>query len=322
LSGEGIFPGEQARTFFEVAMSEVFHSVVIDGKTYHLPFIEEIPFDEQQDAEFGDSIKLAGKVEVPIVVWKERRTADSETVVDGAHRTIWVFRLGLPTPPIQVRSFKSEAEALEYVYLVNYRRRHLTKQELDDERKERIARVAEARVAGQSTRAIAEQEKISQPQVLRDLQKAGDTGGVSPGSKPNTEEEIPPSPPPKVTGKDGKTYNATQPQVPLFCPKCTRVGPVKDCKECARLAEERGRKPRAKRAPSQNGKAIATVKDLETHLGHARAVLDKLARQYGLAEEGKPIRGDAAYKEIEKQFKALFSGVEKWVKSHAKAKAK
>ena len=64
-------------------------------------------------------------------------------------------------------------------------------------RAERIKRVAEKRREGKSTRAIAEEEGISQPQVMHDLKEAGDTP-VSP--EPET-----------ITGKDGKTYSATQP---------------------------------------------------------------------------------------------------------------
>lgn len=90
----------------------------------------------------------------------------------------------------------------EYVEAVNDERRH----ETSDERQERIERIAERRKAGESLRTIAEAEGISEAQTRRDLEAAisGAPGGGAPEIE--TKEE-----PPKVTGRDGKKYDAKKP---------------------------------------------------------------------------------------------------------------
>jgi hypothetical protein len=174
-----------------------------------------------------------------------------------------------------------------------------------------------ARTEGKSLPTIAKEEEISVGQVQRDLETASTLSGgdkVEPAGG-------------KVTGQDGRTRPAT-PAKPLpkavetgslFCSKCTRLGPVTGCSECATLAAERGRKEPKKRT-SLNGQVLTTAKDFETHVGHARNILDKLARQYGLAPDGKAIRGDAGYKDIEKQMSELMKSVKEWCKGHGKKK--
>ena len=90
-----------------------------------------------------------------------------------------------------------------FVLSENLHRRHL-----DAEARQRV--VALLRAKGESTRAIAEKVGVSQPTVLRDTEKSGDTN-VSPDTK-------------RVTGKDGKNYPARRREVyrrPLRARTCT-----------------------------------------------------------------------------------------------------
>lgn len=92
-----------------------------------------------------------------------------------------------------------------YVECVNDERRH----ETSEERQERIGRVAERRKAGESLRAIAEAEGISEAQTRRDLEEANSGAPGEGAPETETKEE-----PPKVTGRDGKKYDAKKPAPP------------------------------------------------------------------------------------------------------------
>lgn len=87
-----------------------------------------------------------------------------------------------------------------FVDSLNLHRRHLSAEAQSKARAERVARVAEARSAGESLPSIAESEGVSIAQVQRDLEKSG-----LPGGKPETKDG-------KVTGKDGKKYEASKPK--------------------------------------------------------------------------------------------------------------
>ncbi len=215
-------------------------TVKVGDHRFILPFIDLIPFDESQDTSLGDSIKDEGAVLVPVLCWKEKKGADEDTVIDGAHRVLWAAKHGLDNIPRSYRSFPSEQEAKECCESLNYERRHLTRSELSEARKARVERVAERRRAGESVRVIAEAEKISTSQVVRDVETAGVPGGDgTPEPKGG-----------KVVGRDSKTYPATKPQI--LCERCLRVGAVEDCEACKELREKARKKPRAK--PSANGR--------------------------------------------------------------------
>lgn len=78
----------------------------------------------------------------------------------------------------------------QFVQIVNDNRRHETQEMAEKRVQERRLRVLEARAAGKSTRAIAEDEKVGETTVRRDLEEAGAPGGA----------------PDEVKGRDGKTY--------------------------------------------------------------------------------------------------------------------
>lgn len=88
------------------------------------------------------------------------------------------------------------ADPVLFVRRANEHRRHLSLPWLKQHRAERIKRVAEARQQGKSTRTIAEEEGVSQTQVVADLETATEQGcSVDPKLS---------------TGKDGKKRPATR----------------------------------------------------------------------------------------------------------------
>jgi hypothetical protein len=160
--------------------------------TFH-PLADAYPLMSEADlADLAQSIRANGQRE-PIYLL-------GDDILDGRNREAACERAGVepwyesyagPTDDDSLRAFIEDK---------NEHRRHLTPDFLSQRRAERIARVAEKRRAGKSTREIAEAEGVSQPQVLRDLQTAIDTGvSIAP-------EEG------KVERKGGGTYPAKRPQ--------------------------------------------------------------------------------------------------------------
>src|SRR5262245_13522878 len=180
-------------------------TVMVGERRFHLPFVDIIPFDKDQNESLGEAIRQAGAVLVPIVCWKEKHTRQEDTVVDGAHRVTWAAHHGLTKVPIIQRSFDSEDEARDECEILNTERRHLESTKLALLRTARIQRIAERRQRGESQRAIAEAENISRAQVVEDLKAAGGQGGCPPGQEPTA-----------VIGRDGKTYPAKQ----GICERC------------------------------------------------------------------------------------------------------
>jgi hypothetical protein len=172
--------------------------VKVGSVTYHLPFVDLIPFDAQQLARLRDSIREQGRVRVPVLCWQDKRTDETEWVVDGAHRVLVAAELGLVEVPRSHAAFDSEQAAREECQRLNRDRRHLTAEQLDAMRQERIERVVERREAGESIRSIAESEGIAIGTVASDLKVASTVQG-------RTVEPVGG----KVTGKDGRTRTAT-----------------------------------------------------------------------------------------------------------------
>lgn len=205
--------------------------VMVGERRFRLPFLDLIPFDDEQDAALGSAIREAGKVKVPVLCWKQKKTSTEDTVVDGAHRVLWAAELKLDRVPIRYESYDSEDEAKADCEEINLERRHLSQQQLESERRRRIERVAELRRQGESLRAIADAEGVSESQVRTDLKAATAQGcAVDP-------------PDGQVTGRDNKKRSVN----PVFCKRCKRLGqPVKGCQQCERARKDAGKKKAAK----------------------------------------------------------------------------
>lgn len=185
-------------------------------------------------------------------------------LIDG-HNTLRICetkRLASPMP-IKLANFANREQVVEWIKVNARRKRNLSEEQL--QRLRRIDRVIEARAEGQSTRAIAEAEKVSQSQVLADLKKATEQGGGV---------QLPPNG--QITGLDGKKHPAV---VSIYCDRCARVGPIKDCPKCEQLRVEQGRrkKPLKKKKP---GSILFDWAEFDRHYGHVARGPDEVGRAY------------------------------------------
>jgi hypothetical protein len=98
--------------------------------------------------------------------------------------------------PVQHLGELSDDVARELALTLNSDRRHLTPEEQQAARRERVDRVAAARAEGDSLRTIAEREGVSEKQVREDLKAAGAEGSA----------------PDRIHGADGKSYPAVPPR--------------------------------------------------------------------------------------------------------------
>jgi hypothetical protein len=180
----------------------------------------------------------------------------------------------------------------EYVRIANDNRRHETQEAALKRAQARRERIAAARQQGQSLRAIADEESVSEKTVRDDLQKSG-AGGYAPEPAGG-----------RTTGRDGKNYAATQPQ--RLCRPCRVSGkPKPDCPDCAAL-----RKPAPKpgadtetfeaegaaKARPRNGQAQFNWKRFNSALGVLARLVDTLANSYGLHLKDTPEKDGALRK--------------------------
>lgn len=147
-------------------------------------------------------------------------------ILEGRNRYKCALKANVP---ILVRNLPDDTDPEAYVQRANETRRHLTEDWRRKKRMERVARAAQARASGQSTRVIAEQEGVSQAQIVRDLEAARstETGGTQCDPEPSNG---------KVTGKDGRQQKAHR--TPLLCDGCTRNGAKEGCRKCKALRKE------------------------------------------------------------------------------------
>ena len=222
--------------------SQKVKTVMIGDHRFKLPFFDLIPFDHEQDNNLGEAIREAGAVLVQVVCWKEKRTSGEDTVVDGAHRIFWASKLGLAKVPIDRLSFADEDAAKEECERLNFQRRHSPEELLRANRIARLERIAARRQQGESTRAIAEAEKVSESQVRRDLDDSGAPGGGAPETAGG-----------KTTGKDGKKYPAKRP--PILCERCQRIGTATPgCEGCKEARAGKKGKGKTKKSPEPTEK--------------------------------------------------------------------
>jgi hypothetical protein len=125
--------------------------------------------------------------------------------LDGRNRECACKELGIDCRYEKV--FVDDADVEAYIDSRNLHRRHLTAEQ-------RRNRVLALRAGGQSTREIAASLGVSQTTVVNDLkgdEAAPGEQNCSPEARNGAKSTIPASPqPPRVTGKDGKSYPANK----------------------------------------------------------------------------------------------------------------
>ncbi len=166
-------------------------------------------------------------------------------ILDG--RTKYLAAKHAKVEPV-FKNLPKDTDLEAFVERANEHRRHLTPEWITAKRKERISRVAEKKTEGKSNRAIAQEEGVSEGQVRRDLEEAsGASGGDAPGMPTPDVSGIPNG---KVTGKDGKKYDAKKKKL---CETCTRRGVRKDCPDCAALNATKKKGPKKAKPEEMNG---------------------------------------------------------------------
>jgi len=121
-----------------------------------------------------EEIVEAGRVTDPITIWKETRI-----ILDGHNRIEIATAKKISWKP-DFKSFPNTPEgrnhALEWMLRHQKGRRNMTEEAMAKLAEFRRERVAEMRQAGESTRAIAKKEGVSQGQVMRDLKALTESG--------------------------------------------------------------------------------------------------------------------------------------------------
>ncbi len=157
--------------------------------------------------------------------------------------------------------------AEEFVKIKNDLRRQSPEDETIARIKARRERVAAARASGKSFRTIADDEDVAEATVRRDL----DTPGAPP---PGAPEKPKPTTPPKIQGRDGKTYDATKPAIQ--CERCKRTGKNDpNCEGCA--ASRQAAKPK----PLKSGSPRFDEKKFDAAYGALVRVVDERANALG-----------------------------------------
>lgn len=123
-------------------------------------------------------------------------------LIDGRNRWLACELAGLVPDVIKIH-FETDADIVAFIESKNDFRRHLTQEEEESNRQERIARVVASRQAGKSLRAIASEQGVSLGQVQRDLATVS----------PDTVDL-----PTQITGNDGRTRTAT-PRLSISTPQ-------------------------------------------------------------------------------------------------------
>lgn len=164
-------------------------SVTLNGSRYYFPFAHLFPpLTADERAALKAAIAEQG-IQNPIIVC--RHGANGFDVLDGQHRLEIAIELNLAHVPQNVQS---DALTNEQRYMLaltmNLARRHLTK-----EQRQHV--VVELRKMGESYRSIAEKLMISEGTARGDAKAAGAQNYA----------------PATVTGKDGKAYPATAPEI-------------------------------------------------------------------------------------------------------------
>ena len=161
------------------------------GISYACPFSDKFRRHSAAEAkELSESIAEHGILH-PVRVYFDTTNNWHNCILDGEGRMEAAIAVGTKVPLHDCGRMTNE-EAYSLACSLNDARRHDDAEAVKARKAARLVRVVEKNARGESTRKIAQDEGISQSQVLRDLADAGEPPG-SPEPKP-------------IKGRDGKTY--------------------------------------------------------------------------------------------------------------------
>lgn len=169
--------------------------ITFNGRTYTCTLSGRF---RPHTAEELDAIRAsAGEVgvRVPVRLYFDTDLGLADCVLDGEGRLTVAAELGLASMPTVDDGRMGTEAAYGAATVFNDARRQDDPEAVRRRRAARIARVAAARSQGMSLRAIAKDEGVSPEQVRQDIKDAPERGVAT-------------TPPPKVTGLDGKKRDA------------------------------------------------------------------------------------------------------------------
>lgn len=158
----------------------------IGQNTYTVLFPDLIrPLTPVEREELKESIRQRGRVMVAVVV------DEDYGIIDGINRIAVASELGIDRVPFEIRTGLTWEEKRALALELNDVRRQQTRREIILNRRKRIKRVTEKRLAGESEYKIAQDEGVSRTMIQKILAEAREDG-----------IEIPT--PDRVKAKDGK----------------------------------------------------------------------------------------------------------------------
>lgn len=251
------------------------------GVTYKIPGQDPIfadpefkalldPLSPQELGALEQNLIADGRALDPVVVWQETRI-----ILDGHNRTAICAERDLPYKLVMKKfpvTPEGREQAMQWAIDHQFGRRNLSAEARAKLVEWRRARVAAAHQAGESNRAIADKEKVTEKTVRRDIAASG------------AAQESPE----KVTGKDGKEYGRSraervgQKPVPTFVPKGERMaGDDTEAEKAARLE---------RRSDPKQGRPVFDWNAFNREFANIMLWVDKL----GKSCPGKHHQGPAA----------------------------
>jgi hypothetical protein len=235
------------------------------------------PLAEEEREKLEGKLQLEGCLK-PLVVWRQENV-----LLDGHHSLAIYEKHNIPYT-VHYLDFPTRELAVEWAINNQLGRRNLT-----DERrayyrgKKYLAQKAahggserfvdspscHSDTMGDTAENIGCDSGVSRRTVHRDAAFAEGVDQLSPGAK----EQV-------LSGQS----DAPKAQIAagLFCARCKRTGPAKDCPKCADLQAEAGKKSKRlkKSGAKKSGSVTFDFRAFDKHLGHVVRGIDELARAY------------------------------------------
>jgi DNA-binding CsgD family transcriptional regulator len=145
--------------------------------TYKLTYANLFRKHTEQELDRLTASIVSNKIRLPVITY----TSDvfgRRAVIDGATRLAIAMAHGLSVPVKDLGPL-SDGAARELAVTLNADRRHLTPEEQQAARAERIERVVACIESGLSLREVSRQEKVSHEQVRQDLLKSRNVNGLT-----------------------------------------------------------------------------------------------------------------------------------------------
>lgn len=202
------------------------------------------PLNAAERDSLRTSIRERG-VCVPVVI------DESGGIIDGGNRATLAAELGLDSIPTQLVVGLDDSQKVQLAYQLNETRRQLSQGDREEARKNRdrrLARIAAARAEGQSLRAIAEAEGVSEKQVRADIKELQDPATGEPAT---ADPSAVAGSPEKVIGKDGKERPASNSAEAVAERRGAIAEKLAEGKTQKQVAEEVGVSERTVRAVKQ-----------------------------------------------------------------------